>query len=249
MNDIEAAANDTYASVRRKKLQISLKHARPPASRANVCINPNASQCTRSIQTRARTPNMNDPLRRAKLCDTAVVALLLVIFTVVPFVLLFTDQSRHFEDDTLQTAYVICIAVSWPFLLIGAAPLAFYWRMDRALDSKYFSSARRAQLARIIAATVCIAIGCLLLIGGQAVWIVAVSRQKNVWASLVFGAISIFLLAWITHCVARIACETRRAMIGLRDVSEQLPPVSDGDRAASMEGPASLEIQSGLLQV
>jgi len=88
-----------------------------------------------------------------------------------------------------------------------------------------------------------------LLIGGQAVWIVAVSRQKNVWASLVFGAISIFLLAWITHCVARIACETRRAMIGLRDVSEQLPPVSEGDRAASMEGPASMEIQSGLLHV
>jgi len=182
---------------------------------------------------------MAEALRRAKLRDTVLVAVLLVLFTVVPFVLLFTDESREFDDSALQQGYVITIAASWPLLLLGSIPLACYWRKDRSLDEKDFSSATRPQLNLIIMGTASITSGCALLIAGQVIWIVEVFRQEKVWASIVFGVISVLLLAWITHCVIMVAFEARKVKKSLQgggaeeDVEVLADSQPDGGTAAS----------------
>lgn len=150
---------------------------------------------------------MASPLRRGKLGDTAAAALILVAFSIVPFVLILTNRTRIITES-LRTVYTTCLGLSWLLFLVGAVPLLYYWRKDRNVDREFLSTASPADLWAIFVATLAVAAGCIVLIAAEVVGLVDLLKGGLQW-TVIIDAIAIALLLWISILVGRTALEVR----------------------------------------
>ena len=161
-------------------------------------------------------------LKRSRLGDTVAVSAFVIVLSVVPFVLLYTDESRHFHDSRLQFGYTVSIAMSWPFLLLATGPLGYFWMHGRSVDSVYFSRATRGQLGFIQGAVACVGVGCIAGAIGMGFWIAEIAMHGRDNIVLIYGVLSLLLLVWITVQLFFVMWETvlARKQLSLEAQSE-----------------------------
>lgn len=175
---------------------------------------------------------MAEPLRRAKLGDLAAAAGLLAVFGLVPFALLVADRSRV-DTKGLLTAYAVCLGISWPTLLVGGLPLAFFWRKDRKVDKVGVSTLGTGELRVVLLSVFCVCAGGLLLLGAEIIELVDVVRAGVDWTVIING-VAIALVVWIVLLVARVGFQVRAVRRGV--IEAELEPAEFVGRKVSMTG-------------
>lgn len=160
---------------------------------------------------------MVEPLRRAKLGDIAAASVLLALFGIVPFALLLSDRSRV-DTKSLLAAYTVCLGISWPMLLLGGAPLAFFWRKDRSVDRQVCSTLTAGQLFVVFLGMMCVVFGGVLLLGAEIIELVDIVRSGLDWI-IVINVVAILLVCWIVILVIQSSLhvrDVRRAALASR---------------------------------
>lgn len=161
-------------------------------------------------------------LRRAKLLDTAVVALLLIILSAVHYALLHSGRS-HSTSPKLRGTYAALLIASWPFFAVGALPMIAFWFMGRGTDRSHFSSASKSQLTIVMASATLVTIGCILIAIAEIVW-VSDYGFRHFHAVVLLAIVSVILLTWIA---VQVALVVKEAFAVRKSLSEQ-PPQPDG---------------------
>lgn len=174
------------------------------------------------------------PLKRSYILDTALVAFLLVIFTALP---LGVQLSRGgvIVNDKLHTTRIVLTGLAWPFLVIGAIPLVFYWRKDRSIDKKFFSTATSSQLFAVFVCTMTVFLGCLFVLSAYIILVVIQFKYSDgisweividIFLVLIFVSISLTTLnhARNVHAVRKAIRNTPYVSNGLEINVEGNPP-------------------------
>ncbi len=167
-------------------------------------------------------------LRRAKLLDTAAVALLLLLLSAVHYGLLKSRRTQRFVNMNQQRAYVGLLIASWPALALGAVPMLGFWWSGRAADRAHYSNAKPRHLTGVMVAASLVALGCLLMAIAQIIWVVDFGFSRFHLVT-VLGLVSFVLLTWIA---VQVALLVREASVVRRHIIEHpedgaLPTPSD----------------------
>lgn len=174
------------------------------------------------------------PLKRSYILDTALVAFLLVIFTALP---LGVQLSRGgvIVDDKLHTTRIVLTGLAWPFLVLGAIPLVFYWRKDRSIDKKFFSTATSGHLFAVLICTMTVFLGCLFVLSAYIVLLVIQFKHTDgiSWEIVVdiFLVFIFFSISLTTLNYARNVHAVRKAITNAPYVSHGLDINTEGNPA------------------
>lgn len=181
---------------------------------------------------------MAEMLLRARLGDTALVSLLLLVLSAVHFVLLAVGRSHRFHSEVLERAYRICLLASWGPLALGAAVLAVLWGTGRKADRKNFTPATPGRLLAASLSASAVALGCVLLAIAETFWIAEIGFARF-HVVILLGVLSLVLLLWVAFQVVLVAREAAR----VRKHVIAHPPRADVENmeAAAVSGAALAE--------
>lgn len=156
------------------------------------------------------------PLRRAKLLDTAIAAVLLVLYTIVPISILMSSPEGRFFSNGMEKAFIALLGTSWPFLVLGAIALFYFWRTDNSVDKRLFSTATSRQLSTIMIATASVLCGAALIFVAQIVSLVDRTNGRVRW-TVSIDVLAIVLVAFIVYTVGLFLWQVRSARKSLQE--------------------------------
>lgn len=173
-------------------------------------------------------------IRRGKLLDVALCALILVLFGAIPGTIVL---RKRFQDDKLETAYLVFLCLSWPLLVQGALTLLFYWRKDRTIDRQHVSTLTARDLLYVFLASIAVAFAFVLVLVAMVLNTVdRITHDRSIL--ILFIVVAILLMMWITYSVLSFSIQVRRARTELREQA------SDDCQAR----PKSIDVQQNDLQ-
>lgn len=153
---------------------------------------------------------MSAPLRRAKLLDAVFASGMLLVFTAVPLAVRFSDARTPFPSTVLNSVYIACVVASWPFFIVGASVLTFFWSRGRTTDRHELSDVSATALSVILSACVCIVLACALLLVGVLVALVERALQRVSWV-LAVDVTAVALVCGIVGLLFALVGEVFRA--------------------------------------
>lgn len=158
---------------------------------------------------------MTVALRRARLMDTFLVALLIVLLSAVHYAMLHSQRGRQFNKRERQQAYEGLLVASWPLLGVGALPLLALWFTGRSIDRVNLSTGSPKHMAAVMIASSMVGLGCTLVAIAELLWIIDIGFG-SFHIVILLSIVSFVLLIWITlqvFNVVRQAAAVRRHLL------------------------------------
>lgn len=154
-------------------------------------------------------------ISRQDLKDTAIVALILLVQSAVPFVLRTIRGPEKFFDKVVFYLFNACVIISWPFLALGSGLLLRASRAHAKSSDGTLSttSAAESQLRSAAYGAGVTSFGCIIQSTGGMIWLAEARLHPKSQPLIAFAIFSSAMIAVIGIHLAQFVLSLREPLL------------------------------------